>query len=94
MTVNSTLASNIDGLAHEAAPARTQATEKFNALLHQGLDAVQGASQKLRAQATHVNEVTVDYIRKEPIKSVLIAAATGAVIVALVSIATRSRSRH
>jgi ElaB/YqjD/DUF883 family membrane-anchored ribosome-binding protein len=43
-------------------------------------------------KANHANEVTVEYIRKEPVKSVLIAAATGALIGALLTMATRSRS--
>lgn len=82
---------NTDGLAHETSPLRAQTSEKVNALLLQGLDTVQGAGKKLLDQAHHANEVTVEYIRKEPVKSVLIAAAMGALIGALLTMATRSR---
>ena len=86
------LTGKTDGLAHDTLPLLTQTSEKVNALLLQGLDTVQGAGKKLLDKANHANEVTVEYIRKEPVKSVLIAAATGALIGALLTMATRSRS--
>lgn len=86
------LTGKTDGLAHDALPLLAQTSEKVNALLLQGLDSVQGAGKKFLEKASHANEVTVDYIRKEPVKSVLIAAATGLLIGALLTLATRSRT--
>lgn len=48
-------------------------------------------SQQLRDKAMHASDTTASYIRNDPIKSVLIAAATGAALMALVSLVTRSR---
>ncbi|EYC52930.1 hypothetical protein AZ34_13495 [Hylemonella gracilis str. Niagara R] len=86
------LTGNSDNHAHDTTPMLAQTSEKVSALLLQGLDAVQGAGKKLLDQASNANQVTVEYIRKEPVKSVLIAAATGALLGALLMMVTRSRS--
>lgn len=83
---------NSDGLAHDTTPLHAQTSEKVSALFLQGLDAVQGAGKKLLDKASNANEVTVGYIRKEPVKSVLIAAASGALLGALLMMVMRSRS--
>lgn len=80
-----------DGLAYGASPLLAKKSEKVDALLLQGLDAVQGAGKKLLDKASHANQVTFTYIRKEPVKSVLIAAASGALLGALLTLVTRSR---
>lgn len=41
----------------------------------------------------HASDTTVNYIREEPVKAVLMAAATGAALMALVSLVARSRDR-
>jgi ElaB/YqjD/DUF883 family membrane-anchored ribosome-binding protein len=81
-----------DGLAHETMPLLAPTSDKVNALLLQGLDSVQSAGKTFLAQANHANDVTVDYIRKEPVKSVLVAAATGLLIGVLLTLVTRSRT--
>ena len=40
----------------------------------------------------HASDATVNYIKEEPVKSILVAAATGAALMALVSMMSRSRS--
>lgn len=50
---------------------------------------VEGAMSKTQ----HAADSTTHYIREEPIKSVLIAAATGAVLMALVGLVSRSPGR-
>ena len=57
------------------------------------MDAVRDTSQQVRERAVRVSDGTVGYIRDEPVKSVLIAAATGAVLMALVGLMGRSNSR-
>jgi len=90
----------LDGLAGSVENARTQvapmldrATEQASALAHRGLDAVRNGSQQLREKAVHATDTTATYIRNDPIKAVLIAAATGAALMALVSLLSRSRDR-
>ena len=91
---NSTLDSltnTVQDLRKQAAPLLNRAAESANAYLQQGLDAVHDGSDKVRAQARSASVRTVNYIKDEPVKSILIAAAAGAVLTALVQIASRSR---
>lgn len=62
------------------------------AATHRGVDALRDKSQRLRERASVVRDDTVNYIKVEPIKAMLMAAATGAAVMALLSM--RSRSRH
>jgi ElaB/YqjD/DUF883 family membrane-anchored ribosome-binding protein len=55
-----------------------------------GVAAVREGSQQLREQGAHLADSTVGYIKDEPVKSVLIAAAVGAALMALVTVASRS----
>jgi ElaB/YqjD/DUF883 family membrane-anchored ribosome-binding protein len=77
----------------DMAPMITRAAEQATAVAQRGVDAVREGSQQVRNKAQHASESTVNYIKDEPIKSVLIAAATGAALMALVSLASRSRDR-
>jgi ElaB/YqjD/DUF883 family membrane-anchored ribosome-binding protein len=58
-----------------------------------GADAIRYRSLHLRDQARHASAQTVHYIRSEPLKSVLIAAATGAVVAAVFGLLTRRSDR-
>src|SRR3990167_3797546 len=49
-----------------------------------GLHAVQDSALQLREKAANTGDVTVRYIQNEPVKAVLIAAATGAALMGLV----------
>ena len=73
----------------------TTLQDKAGNLAQRGLNAVQGAvhdgALQLRDQASDVTDTTVRYIQTEPFKAVLIAAATGAALMALVSMVSRSR---
>ncbi|APW42983.1 hypothetical protein [Rhodoferax saidenbachensis] len=77
--------------ANQIAPLLDRATEQAGALAQRGLHAVQDSAQQLREKAAHSGEVTVRYIQSDPVKAVLIAAATGAALMALISLASRSR---
>jgi ElaB/YqjD/DUF883 family membrane-anchored ribosome-binding protein len=88
---NSTLDSlnnTVQDLRKQAAPLLNHAAETANAYLQQGMDAVHDSSNKVRAQARRASACTVN---DEPVKSILIAAAAGAVLTALVQMASRSR---
>lgn len=67
---------------------------QVNALAHQGVDAVRDGTRQLQAQARHASDSAVHYIQAEPFKAVLIAAATGAALMALVTLMARSSARH
>jgi len=68
-------------------------SEQASALAHRGMDAVREGSQQLRTSALHASDSTVSYIRQEPVKSMLFAAAAGVVLTGLLVLAGRSR-RH
>jgi ElaB/YqjD/DUF883 family membrane-anchored ribosome-binding protein len=52
---------------------------------------VRDSSQQLREKAVQASDQTVAYIKDEPVKSMLIAAATGAALMGLISLMGRSR---
>ncbi len=62
-------------------------------LAQRGIDAVQDAALQLRDKAQMTTDTTVHYIQREPIKSVLIAAAVGASLMALATAIGSARSR-
>jgi ElaB/YqjD/DUF883 family membrane-anchored ribosome-binding protein len=88
-----TLAGALQDVRNQAVPLLNRASEQASALATQGMDAVHDGSQRLRHKARRASEGTVNYIRHEPVKAMLIAAATGAALMALVSLMGRSRGR-
>lgn len=87
-----TITTTINDAANQAAPLLDRATEQANTLAQRGLHAVQDSALQLREKAAHSGEVTVRYIQNDPVKAVLIAAATGAALMALVGLMSRSRT--
>jgi ElaB/YqjD/DUF883 family membrane-anchored ribosome-binding protein len=85
------LADTVQDVRHQAAPLLNRASEQASALMQRGVDSVRDTSQRLRDNALRVSDSTVTYIKDEPVKAMLIAAATGAALMALISLMTRSR---
>jgi ElaB/YqjD/DUF883 family membrane-anchored ribosome-binding protein len=88
----------LDGLSHTIDTARQQVVpmihnveNKTAALVQHGVDSVKNTSRQIRDGANNASDRTVAYIREEPVKSVLIAAATGAAVVALARVISQSR---
>jgi ElaB/YqjD/DUF883 family membrane-anchored ribosome-binding protein len=85
------LSDTVHNAGQRVSPMINRATEQAAALAQRGMEAVRNTSQQVRDKAMHASDATSSYIRNEPIKSVLIAAATGAALMALLSLASRSR---
>lgn len=85
------LSDKVQDTHDKAAPKMVRIAEQAEALARRGADAVRESSQHLREKAAHTSDQTIAYIREEPVKSVLIAAATGAALMALVGLLSRSR---
>ncbi|MDP2004246.1 MAG: hypothetical protein Q8K45_01110 [Rubrivivax sp.] len=85
------LAGSVKSLRDQASPRLDGAKEQAGAMLHRGMDALRDGSHQVRAKAHQASESTTHYIQAEPVKAVLIAAAAGAALMALVSLMTRSR---
>ena len=83
------LADGVQSLRQQAAPA----INRVGALAQQGVHSVRDTAQQVRQRALQASDSTVSYIKEEPIKSMLIAAAAGAGLIALLSLITRSSNR-
>ena len=86
------LASGVQGLRDSVDPV-IRASHQVSDLAHQGMEALRDGSRHLQDRARRVPGDTVDYIRDEPVKAVLIAAAAGAVLAGLLSLMSRPK-RH
>lgn len=80
-------------LADVAGPLMDSASEQASDLAQRVVEAVRESSQQLQHKAARASDSTVKYIRNEPVKSVLIAAAAGAALMALANLLLRSRDR-
>lgn len=87
------LASAMQDVRHQAEPMLNRASEQVSALAQRGVDSVRETSQHLREKTRDAADGTVQYIKDEPVKAMLIAAATGAALMALVSLISRSSHR-
>lgn len=80
-------------IAEEAGQLMEEAGKKSRDMTHRAVEVVRDSTHQLRAQASHAGDSVVKYIRREPVKSVLIAAAAGAALMALVDLMLRTRRR-
>ena len=85
------LESSVDTLRESVPAAFTRAAAQVEEITRRGLDRAKEASAGVRDQVYKAGDRTVGYIKDEPVKSVLIAAATGAAVALLVGWAMRSR---
>lgn len=87
------LADSVIQLRNQAAPLINRATGQANALWASGVDGVRHTSQQLTDTALRARDGTVNYVKDEPVKAILIAAATGAALMALASMLGHSQRR-
>ena len=76
-------------LRDDTVPVIDRISDQAHALARQGMGAVRDQSLHLQARARRTSDDTLHYIRDEPVKAVLIAAATGAVLIALAGLLMR-----
>ena len=85
------LTESANGLRNGIGPMIHRAADQVSSLAHRGADAVRQRSHQLSDDAEVATVRTRDYIRDEPVKSVLIAAATGAALMGLLSLISHTR---
>ncbi|HEX4236288.1 MAG TPA: hypothetical protein VH041_18520 [Caldimonas sp.] len=86
------LSGAVEDARSKAGPMLNKVTSQAEAAARRGMEAVRDTSQQLRDRATQASDMTVAYVKDEPIKAMLIAAATGAILMGLISmLAGRSR---
>ena len=84
----------VDQAAQSADHAIKSTQRVANDALDSLADSVRETSQQLRDKAQHASATTVNYVKHEPVKAILIAAATGAALMALISLLSHSRHRN
>jgi ElaB/YqjD/DUF883 family membrane-anchored ribosome-binding protein len=78
--------------AHDkAAPKLVRMAEQAETLVRRGSEALREGSHQVKEKAVVASDRTIAYIKDEPVKAVLIAAAAGAAMLALVNLMSRSR---
>jgi ElaB/YqjD/DUF883 family membrane-anchored ribosome-binding protein len=107
MTPNTSLdrSSTVGDVANVAASALDhageQASHMASSYAKRGADALREGSHQLQDKAAHLQEraqrasdSTVTYIKEEPVKAMLMAAATGAVLMGLIGLMSRLGHRN
>lgn len=85
------LSDRVEDARSQAASALNRVSSQAEAAARRGLDAVRDTSQQLRERAVQAQDMTVAYVKDEPIKAMLIAAATGALLMGIITMMARSR---
>ena len=80
------LSSTAQDLRSQVSPLLERAGEKASALTQRGMDAVRDRSLQVRDHALRASDNTLNYIKDEPVKAVLIAAAAGAALTILLGL--------
>jgi ElaB/YqjD/DUF883 family membrane-anchored ribosome-binding protein len=89
--------SAVDGLASaygEAQPLLARIGKQARGYAHDGVDAARHAATDLRERSYRAVDTTRGYVRDEPVKSLLVAAAVGAAVIALVEVLRVRRNRY
>jgi len=85
------LSSKVEEARDQAAPLLSRVSSQAEAAARRGIEAVRDTSQQLREKALRASDSAVGYVKDEPIKAMLIAAATGALLMGIVALMSRSR---
>ena len=86
------VADKADDMQGNAMPSLDKATDQAKKLMRQGRVMVQDSAQKAREKALDFSDKAVSYTKDEPVKAMLIAAAIGAALMALMSLMSRDET--
>ncbi|MDQ2763513.1 MAG: hypothetical protein M3Y22_08495 [Pseudomonadota bacterium] len=81
----------VDQAAAKVAPAIDKVSDTANAAMAKARETWNDTSGQLREQAQKASDMATAYAKDEPIKAMLIAAATGALLMCLITLMARSR---
>lgn len=82
----------VDSLHSQAEPLIGALADQAETAARSGADFVRETSAQVLERANQATDATVGYIRQEPVKAMLMAAATGAGLTALLSLMSRARA--
>lgn len=86
------LQDGVNELRADAPGALGRVAAQVDELTRRGIERARLASVDVRHRAERTGDRTVGYIKEQPVKSMLMAAATGAAVAALIGLLARSRS--
>jgi ElaB/YqjD/DUF883 family membrane-anchored ribosome-binding protein len=93
--VMDTMATAAQEIRHDAIePLLSRAAAQANTLAHRSADAYRQGSRQARETARRASANTLTYVRQEPVKAMLMAAAGGAVIMAVANFLSHPRTRE
>lgn len=88
------LSSAVDEVRQKTEPLLERTGEKISLVAHSGVERVLDTSRHLREQALQTSQNSVKFVKEKPVQSILIAAAAGVALMALVSLTKRSRDHR
>lgn len=84
--------------AHQAVDAAKPVVDRWardaESMARRGVDAARETTRELGDRFSQVSDTAARYVKDEPVKAMLIAAAAGAALVAALSLLTRSNRRY
>jgi ElaB/YqjD/DUF883 family membrane-anchored ribosome-binding protein len=86
--------SGVNSMRAEIPAKLGQAASEIERIARLGMERAMDACHTVKERVDSASESTVSYVRKEPVKSVLIAAASGAVLMGALSLWARIRSQR
>jgi len=92
-SVLNTLSDKVDDLRDDSSGAAKRIAEQIDDLAHRAVALAKQAGSGVRKQAERTGELTVGYVKDEPVKAILMAAAAGAATAVLLGMLSRGRQR-
>lgn len=86
-------ATEVDDATDEVTSIAARAVARAEELARGSVDWMRDSSDRVRSEVTRAGDRTVGYIREQPVRSVVAAAATGALVYALVQAVRGRRDR-
>ncbi len=88
---NNSFAKQGQALADKATPYFSRVAGQAQAFGKQSVDAVSDAALRVRKTASQASDSVISYTQENPVKALLIAAASGALLLTLINAITPSR---
>jgi ElaB/YqjD/DUF883 family membrane-anchored ribosome-binding protein len=89
--VSDKLSSAVETARNQAGPSIEKAADQAQTLYRQGVDSAKAAAQSVRDSAAQTSESIVTFTKENPVKAILIAAASGALLITLFNALYRPR---
>jgi ElaB/YqjD/DUF883 family membrane-anchored ribosome-binding protein len=85
------LSKKVEAARSQAVTSIKKVADQTRAVVRQGMEAANTATKQVRDTAMHASDSLVAFTKENPIKTILVAAASGALLLALFNVLARSR---